>query len=268
MKRHINHWVVGLSFFGVASAFGVGCGSAKPGGSGHNNLASGAGGTDASAGQSTDAAGGDGGAPSGIVTGGDGGSGLAAAVGGSGEMACDGGPPPCMPGDNLICQPEGFPFVDVSFAIAQTCAGTSCQPPNPTLTLVEPGKLCLSSADPPGGWASVHLGIGKGLPFDADALGIAQLSLTLDSLPAAGVTLAVPTRIPCNCSTFLPDCLAEGFNAQVTTPGKHVFAFADYPLLNTHALEGYGFTLIADAPYDVCISDVEFLDADGNVVTP
>jgi hypothetical protein len=275
MKRHIDHWVAVFFILGVASVCSVGCGSDKPGGSGHNNLGSDAGVTDASAGQSTDAAGGDGGAPSAIVTGGESGvSGIdgagAPAVGGSGDMDC-GGPPPCMPTHNFFCEPEGFPLCGVAFAYAQSCAGPTCQAPNPTLTLSEPGRFCLSSADPPGDLAGFHVdfgGAGVRLPVDADALGIAQISFTLDSPPAAGVTFDVSTRIPCNCSTFLIDCLAPGFDALVTTPGKHVFAFADYPLLNTHTLAGFGFTLTADAPYDVCVSDLEFLDVDGNVVTP
>jgi hypothetical protein len=277
MKRHINPWVAGFSIFCAVAAFGAGCGSDKQGGSGRGDLGGDpTGGSDASAGNSAGArgpSGGDGGSPSPTVAGGVGG---ASGIGGAGAPAVGGaadcgGPPPCIATDGFFCEPEGFPFVGVAFPIALTCAGAMCQPPNPTLTLSEPGKLCLSSAAPPGGFVAFHAdfgGVGVALPVDADALGIAQISFTLGSPPPEGVKFDVSTRKPCNCSQFLPDCLAPGFDAQVTTAGKHVFAFADYPQLNTHALAGFGFTFSPDAPYDVCVSDFEFLDAEGNVVTP
>jgi hypothetical protein len=272
MKRHINHWVAGISVFGVVAACGAGCSSDKSGGSGRKNPASdatGGGGDGAAVGLGTNASGGDGGAPS------------ATGMGGVGDVApggdCAGGPPGCVDNHNVFCEPEGFPGIDGAFAVALSCAGANCQPPNPTLTLPEPGKLCVSSAAPPGDTAGFHLSFPFDTPLDADALGITQLSFTLDAPPPGGVILDMSMRIPCECANFLPACIAFGFQVPLTGAGKHVVALTDvvqtdskspYPLLNTHSLEGFGFTFIADAPYDVCVSDLEFLDADGNVVTP
>jgi hypothetical protein len=268
MKRRTKHWVAGFSLFGFAAAVSAGCGSSNDGGSGQNNSASDEVGGGGSAGQGTNAPGGSAGA---IGTMG------VAAEGGVGGVAAY---PPCaLPGcidsDNVFCQPQGFPFIESAFAVAATCAGPSCQPPNPSLTLPEPGKLCLASADPPGGFVGLNLMLGGNVPFDAEALGITQFAFTLDGVPP-GLTGGVAERVPCDCS-FLPACLGGKFSLPFTTPGKHVVALTDLvwtagPImesaLNTKSLSGLGFDVIPSEPYDFCVSDFEFLDAEGNVVTP
>ena len=86
-------------------------------------------------------------------------------------------------GENLLCAPSGFPFVTRTFASTDSCLGTDCVPPNPTLTQPESGTLCISGTVPEFGQAGFPLILFSSTPdfstilqaFDADALGITDV---------------------------------------------------------------------------------------------
>jgi hypothetical protein len=185
-------------------------------------------------------------------------------------------------GENLICAPSGFPFVERVFAVTDECVGDDCAPPNPTLSEPEPGVLCMSGTAPPGQHARFPLILFRGWsdtlqPFDADALGITKLSFAIDSPPAGGLIVDAGQMVSLNCPDYLFECLAFGFELpRVTKPGTTTAPLADFlqsdsasqhQSLNTRLLSHIAFT-VGEGAYDFCVRDFKFLNKVGGEVTP
>lgn len=202
-------------------------------------------------------------------------------------------PPPCGTAENGTCVPSGFPFASGAFAHSYSCDGICDTEPGPfghppregvTISLTQPesGTLCLAGENP-----AEYSGIEVGLSvvrlredgdvevveiFNADLLRITQMRFTIDRPPSTGVFLSVSTLAKRVCHDA-GDCLIFGFAPPepFTESGRVTLAFDD--LTHPYGLE-FDTRAIAELLFDVgpggfdfCISDLEFLDADGNVVS-
>jgi hypothetical protein len=163
------------------------------------------------------------------------------------------------------------------------------------------GTLCLSGVVAPGGWAQLGLeflvytsdGNAIASRFDAKALGITQVQFAVDTPPSGGllVEAAVNTDEPCPsnepecptlCSNIPHDCFTYGFGLMtdpgssvpldITTTGTIIAPFGNFEQtvdnhnFDTSAIHHISFNLASKGPFDFCIHDFEFLDAQGNVV--
>jgi hypothetical protein len=193
--------------------------------------------------------------------------------------------PRCVSERGFICQPSGFPFVGTTWAFSDICDGADC----PLLTEPEPGTLCLSGAAPVPG-ARPHFPLilidGRHMPpLDAAALGITQLSFTIDSPPPPGVFvgagMVVETGAGCfenprNCQRFFE-------LARITEDGPHIAAFSDavqldaassYQVLDLRVLGSILFGVydaefgVNEGEYRFCVRDFKFLNDAGDEVTP
>jgi hypothetical protein len=192
-------------------------------------------------------------------------------------------------GENMLCAPSGFPFVTRTFAV---CAGSDCSglprsaeaPPNPTLSQPEVGTLCFSGIVAEHEEAGFPLILFTSSPdfgqiveaFDANELGITDLSFTLDSVPEGGIMVDAGIVATDACSVPF-DCLGVGFLLpRITQAGTVTVRLADFlqsdPArphqdFDTSSLSHIGFT-VGPGPSDFCLSDFEFLDASGAPVEP
>ena len=207
---------------------------------------------------------------------------------GTGADSGAGGAPDDAPGcvsdgENVLCAPAGFPFVTRTFADTESCTGSACAPPNPTLTQPEAGTLCISGTAPDGGYAGFPLILLLTTPdfgtllraFDADARGIIGVSFTIDPLPEGGVMVdAGVVRADCS-NTF--ECVGFGFKLpRIVDPGTTTVPLVDflqsdarssYQIFDTSALSHIGFS-VGEGPYDFCVRDFKFLDAAGDEIKP
>jgi hypothetical protein len=210
--------------------------------------------------------------PGGASTGGSdsGGSNIGGESGGAGAQPCQ---------EGFICQPSGFPFVGLTFAHSDHCSGADC----PLLTQPEPGTLCLSGAAPVAG-ADPHFPLifGDGgllPPFDAAALGITQVSFTIDSPPPAGVFVegGIVWRESVDCRVDPRSCIQFGFYLPpITEAGTTIAAFTDfvqrdpaspYQSFDPQKLSTLKFG-VHEGAYSFCLRDFKFLDAADHEVVP
>jgi hypothetical protein len=218
--------------------------------------------------------------------------------------------PACPSSDpSYICQPSGFPFMQLAFSVSDLCGGpvAFCAlgknvPSGETVAnLSQPtaGKLCLSGAVAPGGWAQLAFGFRELTPGATgvlkNAVGISQLRFTVDTPPSGGLVVdaAIHTTEQCpsdaaKCQTICGsdslDCFTYGFDL-MTAPGSTVpvnittaqtvtAPFANFKQtvdghsFDTTAIDHLTLGLTTQGPFNFCIHDFNFLDAQGNVVLP
>jgi len=201
---------------------------------------------------------------------------------------------PCKPG---LCAPSGFPFVNAAVAVSDACgstcpllaADTTVGETTATLSQPEAGKLCLSGVVSPGGWAQILLVFAVRSQdrteilkkFDANALGITQAAITIDSPPSDGLSVSAAITTATSCPGDLTACITFGFDlmtapgssvvANYTAPGQVIAPFAHFKQavgtqsFDTTALQSLAF-IVGTGSYDFCIHDFKFLDAQGNEV--
>jgi hypothetical protein len=219
--------------------------------------------------------------------------------------ACGDDSAPRELGTDAILGPEGFPFVRTALVVSDLCDGTPAQscalarnpPRGATMVSIsqpEPGKLCVEGRVGQGGWAFVVLGFTEYsdaddqnvtrvlTTFDADALGITQLSFSIDEPPSSGLVVqgVAIKQYACPAPGF--ECRVAGFflTDPLSKETKHftvLAPFEDFVQVNpeqgsktfdTSALDAVLLNVDAAGPVNFCISDFAFLDADGNEVTP
>lgn len=223
------------------------------------------------------------------------GSGLTAACGDAGAGR--------TPTTDEIAYPEGFPFAVRAVSVSDLCDNGPSQScdlaihPPPGATLVElhqpePGRLCMAGAVGKGGWAFIALSFAVydddsiEQSLDADSLGITQVRLKLDGPPSTGIIISgtVAKDVICPVAPHR-ECRAGGF--ALTDPKANqvlefkkstevVMPLSDFVQqdsggmrdFDTSKLEGFIFGVNSAGPAGFCLSDFEFLDADGNVVAP
>ena len=203
--------------------------------------------------------------------------------------------------DGFICDPPGFPFVQVAAAVSDSCSGlvAECAPfatppagaTTAHLSLPKDGTICLDGTIETGGW------VGLVLPFstanadgsklltslNADRLGITQFTFTVDSPLTGGITMSATTipappvdcpDVECFTGFDLMTAPGSGMRATFMQPGAQVAPFGSFehsPALafDTTSLEGVGFNpAVGSGDYAFCISDLRLRDAAGNEVTP
>ena len=159
-----------------------------------------------------------------------------------------------------------------------------------------PGKFCMSGVADSGptgaGWGVLlHLGLsdvaestGGAMvvaPFNAPALGIKELRLTLDNPPLAGVLPQATQMQSADCRT-IPDCIRSfSLTTGIASPGLVTIPLADFTQADAdHPRTTLDQTLITGlqfyvpplpgmaTPYDFCLRDVAFLDAAGREIRP
>ena len=214
---------------------------------------------------------------------------------------CDSTPvdlmPYCATDKGVLCAPAGFPYVTQIGSRSDACpsGGQPCDKPmsktTATVSNPEPGKVCMKGtvAGREGfAWLIVKLDEwNKAMyhivsPFDADALGIDQVSVRVDTPPTGGITMFATTSHKDQCFGGPPECydswdLMTGARTNVvkviSEPGVVTAPFADFAgvdpnqSFNTSHLGDFIFVLGA-GDYDFCVSDFKLLDANGNQVTP
>jgi hypothetical protein len=240
---------------------------------------------------------------SGTPRSGTGGSGGTADSGGAAESDCpssgplgDGGAS-ATGGDgegNLACTPLvcfgpplatlGLPFVNSAWSLGGE-EGVSMA----DVRSSEPGTVCMSGTNVDG--VSLDLQLAEGdAPFTtvaanaplvltpaqlfhAGALGITGLSFTIETPPNTGVAPSILTWTVCGPPTTYR-AEQDGNPVVITTSGvTTTLAFADFPAqdrtqpFDANALSQLNFTVGAGA-YDFCVSNLKFLDANGDEVTP
>jgi hypothetical protein len=203
---------------------------------------------------------------------------------GTGDGGSSGEEPGCVSdGENVLCAPSGFPFVTRTFAVTDSCVGSGCLPPNPTLIQPEHGTLCMSGTAPVGEKAGFPLILLASTPdfstivraLDADALGIIDVSFTIDSPPEGGLIVDAGIVLPGCSNTF--QCVGFGFTLpRITGAGTVTVPLVDflqsdpaspYQTFDTSSLSHIGFTA-GEGAYDFCLRDFKFLDAFGDAIAP
>ena len=201
---------------------------------------------------------------------------------------------PCKAG---LCAPSGFPFVNAAVAVSDACGGTcpllaadtTLGESTATLSQPETGKLCLSGVVSPGGWAQILLVFAVRSQdrteilkkFDANALGITQAAITIDSPPSGGLSVSAAITTATFCPGDLTACITFGFDlmtapgssvaANYTAPGQVIAPFSHFKQVvgtqsfDTTVLQSLAF-IVGTGSYDFCIHDFKFLDAQGNEV--
>ncbi len=214
--------------------------------------------------------------------------------------------PSCEDRDGLICGPDGFPFAVVSAAVSDYCAendagcpATTVPPAGATIARLsqpEPGKLCLAGRlATTGGFAVLIVRFSTlnadrtkvTKTFNADALGITQVTFSIDSPPPGPGVLVGAAVTKGLDNTPGQRNVIDGFRLMtpplfdemliIREPGPVVAPFANFrqtsddqsPTFDTTLLDGIAIAVgAADLDYDFCIRDFKFLDAAGNEVAP
>lgn len=200
--------------------------------------------------------------------------------------------PPCGTGENGNCVPSGFPFATLAFPHSNSCDGTCTADPNDpfghlppegtTISMTQPesGTLCLTGDNPSDETGlDLSFSVARALEngdleivqiFNADLLGITHVRFSIDNPPSTGVFVRVNTITKQVCHNF--DCVIWGFEppAPLTESEQVTLAFDDFAHeqdfeFDTRAIGEMSFD-VAPGVFDFCISDFEFLDAEGNVV--
>jgi hypothetical protein len=227
---------------------------------------------------------------------------LAAGCGSDARSQNDAAAATCVSGIALICQPTGLPFATIAGATSDACAGSrlgQCASPplsatTTSLTLVEPGKLCLSGTVAANdGYAKVvlvftafNLERTKVLKvFNADALGITQAAFTIDSPPIGGVTIDAAVVTATECPASPGDCFTQGFDlwtasstgtlASFTAPGPEVAPFTDFKQTDSTVIQAFDTSalhhvefIVGHGDFNFCVHDFKFLNAAGAEITP
>jgi hypothetical protein len=217
-------------------------------------------------------------------------------------VACGDASKPRETGLDAIAYPDGFPFAVAAISLSDLCDNALSQScnlavyPPPGATLVEisqpaPGRLCLTGSVGSGGWGALGLGYsvygGDGIEqvFDADSLGITQVRFKLEGPPPGGLVVKGVVVATTHCPVAPGrECRVGGWTLtdpkvnkvlELKKSGEVVMPFADFVQqedgpkdFDTSKLEGFFFDVLSAGPVNVCLSDFEFLDKDGNVVTP
>ena len=207
----------------------------------------------------------------------------------------------CVAPTGLICEPSGLPFVMLTGATSDACAGSRlgecADPPLSTTTarLMQPeaGELCLSGSVVADGMAKIVLIFStfnaertKILRvFDPHSLAITQVGFTLVSPPSGGVTVTAAVVTATDCPESPRDCFTPGFDLMTAssngTPavfrsaGSQVAHFANFQQTQVgvgqhfdkralHHLEFY----VGPGDYDFCVRDLKFLDSTGAEINP
>jgi hypothetical protein len=199
----------------------------------------------------------------------------------------------CVSNDSYLCAEDlaGFPFAQRAGVVSDYCGFLKCAGATPpagatTMTMTHPaaGKLCMSGSVGPGGFALIGLEFPvknreetKVLkPFDAAALGITQVALTIDSPPSQGVDLLANAITHNECPADPVDCeYPPNFKfTSVSAPGPVVAPFAAFKslddpaeTLDPSALNAV-FLQVYSGTFDFCFHDFELLDAAGEPVRP
>jgi len=202
----------------------------------------------------------------------------------------------CFPG--IVCfspavEVEGVPFIEFAFANvgingeAEPSAANESGIPTVVISAPEPGTVCMKGDD--GAGLNLPLWDGmlrnasdaldkEGFPrlydgsaelFHASSLGITGLSFTIDHRGGASLIA--------EASSFPPPCHAIAFSEAdqngnpliLSESGTTTLSFEDdfWPTLDTNEMGGLRFTPNA-GEYDFCVSDLKFLDEDGDEVVP
>lgn len=157
-----------------------------------------------------------------------------------------------------------------------------------------PGRFCMSGTVDSGtdgsGWGAVltiglvavdeatHMAI---TPFDASALGIAQVRFSVEDPPASGVVPQMTQIESADCRT-IPDCVMSfDWTSSITSPGTITVPLddfnrynADYPdaVLDHTLISGLHFYVPSvqgtALDYDFCVDRLALLDAAGQELTP
>jgi len=212
--------------------------------------------------------------------------------------------PSCAEVTGQVCHPDGFPFAQIAAAVTDVCSGPvdSCplgtNPPagetTAQLTQPEPGKICLAGSVGADGWSQVLIGFSQVnaadnrilKTFDAAALGITQVGFTIESPPSAGIIVDAAINSSLSCPEDFLDCMTWGFNLMtapdsamtlsITTPSRIVAPLTQFKqtrlapaatVFDTHAIEHFSFG-VGSGAYDFCVSELQFMDAAGQVVNP
>ncbi len=184
-----------------------------------------------------------------------------------------------------------IPVADESFV---RWAGPVTDGTSSAVVRYTPGKLCMSgtvdsSADG-GGWGAILV---VGLvdtdatgtliaPFDAPAFGVSQVRFTVEDPPLQGVLPQVVQITSAACTQISSTCLTSfSLDAAVTDPGTVTAQLTDFTDADgTHSNTSLDQTLITSlqfyvptlpgmaTPYDFCLQDLAFLDADGKELRP
>jgi hypothetical protein len=191
------------------------------------------------------------------------------------EPVCDSGS--CL---SPVSAVQGVPFVSGAFTRTDDASSASMR--------MAAGTVCMSGRI--ASWAHLVLGLSPSLspqnpiaatdqPFDATALGIAQVELTLDSPPSTGISPTLVMRL-LDSACEGDDCpLTEEFmlmdaNTPVTVRAAVTLTapFTDFLSpnmpLDPSRLLGLHFNMLSVEQLDFCVRDVKFLDDNGVEVTP
>lgn len=214
----------------------------------------------------------------------------------SSGLECSGEPQPLptlADGSAISADDAGLPFFGGAVTYANIDAGSSAK-----LSIPELGTVCMSGSLVDGDdWgadmilslaARANYGEKMVSLFDAGALGIEALKFRLDPPEGGRMKLAAEVVMKCDCPDDPFGCVAGGrytlatpdhtAPARFTEPTTVTAKLADFlphdlaePLEGTDRLAE--FLLQLEAPqqaldYEFCVSDVEFLDGEGNPVVP
>ena len=187
------------------------------------------------------------------------------------------------------------PLADMPF-IAGILTGQIDDPAAGALELVEPGQVCMAGTLEPSDWAQMVLStaprtadgrtVGPGL--DPAALGIVAVRLRLTPPDQGRMTLLADVVMQCECPAHPYECVQGGRYTlgnsdhsaplRFTEPTTIIAPLADFvpnelsePLVGHRPIAHFLLELESTEEafdYEFCVSDVEFLDANGNVVSP
>lgn len=189
--------------------------------------------------------------------------------------------------NGLICAPPGFPFSLVASANEIGDATARLEQPSD-------GTLCLSGATSSTAFGFGSLSFGFSLrnadatevlsAFDAEALGITQIAFTIGTSSPLDLSVELGTVSRFSCPESPSGCspvpafglLTEPGSTellQITAPGRISAPFARFQQTTLEAgtfdatlLDHLAF--VAAGAYDFCVSDLTFLNAEGDPVYP
>jgi hypothetical protein len=198
----------------------------------------------------------------------------------------------------FICEPQGLPYVRAILPSTNSW-GPGADPPSAgettaTVTQPEPGRVCMAGTVEDG-WAWLTLvfanidGNGVSDALDAPGRGIASLEFVLESPPPVGVGVQLVSAVP-DCTEGPVACQHWGFSlsgesagtlfrasesglvraplsAFVKTAGADPSWEFDPSHLSTLQIGPGAFGDVTSA-YDFCVSNLRFLDAQGEDVSP
>jgi hypothetical protein len=108
-----------------------------------------------------------------------------------------------------------------------------------------------------------------GRVFSAPDLGIEAVRFTIETPPSSGILPALITFGPACDETAWADAARDDTRVVITSNGTTTLSLAtDFvPALDTNAIGALNFN-VGPGAYDYCITDLDFLDANGNEVVP